>query len=118
MVQTVASQLTIPVFVKIRLLATLEQTIEVCAQLGAAGAALIAIHARHRVNLADRSANARGGPALLEQVTAIRAELHRRQRLLDPGDSAPPKRQNAVPFIIANGNVREHADVSAHHMCR
>lgn len=37
---------SIPIFVKIRLLDTIEETIELCHQLRDAGASLIAIHAR------------------------------------------------------------------------
>lgn len=67
-VKTLADALTIPVFVKIRLLSTLEETKTLCTQLAEAGAALIAVHARHRVSLTDRKADARGGAADLEQV--------------------------------------------------
>jgi tRNA-dihydrouridine synthase 1 len=55
MVQTLSSNLRIPLFVKIRLLNTLEESIELCQQLVEAGAALIAIHGRYRVNLVGRS---------------------------------------------------------------
>eukprot|EP00605_Chrysophyceae_sp_TOSAG23-4_P003006 GSChrysophyteH1.ASY1.ANO1.3311.1 assembled CDS len=65
-VRTLAAELTIPVFVKIRLLSTLEKTIELCRQLADAGAALIAIHARHRVNLVNRT-----GPAISKDVMII-----------------------------------------------
>jgi tRNA-dihydrouridine synthase 1 len=92
-VKTLADALSIPVFVKIRLLSTLEETVTLCNQLAEAGAALIAVHARHRVSLTDRNADARGGAAHLEQVAAIAETLPLDVRL------------------IANGNVREHADV-------
>ena len=55
MVRALAQNLKIPVFVKIRLLNTVEESIELCQQLVEAGAALIAIHARYRVNLVGRS---------------------------------------------------------------
>lgn len=55
MVRTLADQLTIPVFVKIRLLTTVEESLELCQQLIDSGAALIAIHARYRVNLVGRT---------------------------------------------------------------
>lgn len=55
MVRTLANNLQIPIFVKIRLLNTLEESIELCQQLVEAGAGLIAIHARYRVNLVGRS---------------------------------------------------------------
>lgn len=54
-VRTVASNIHIPMFVKIRLLNTVTETIEFCKQLADAGAALIAIHARYRVNLVGRT---------------------------------------------------------------
>lgn len=55
MVRTLADHLTIPVFVKIRLLTTVEESLELCQQLIDSGAALIAIHARYRVNLVGRT---------------------------------------------------------------
>ena len=41
---------TIPIFCKIRLLDTLQETIQLCQQLREAGATLIAIHARYRAS--------------------------------------------------------------------
>lgn len=55
MVRTLSRGLHIPVFVKIRLLNTVEESVELCQQLVDAGAKLIAIHARYRVNLVGRS---------------------------------------------------------------
>ena len=56
-------------FVKIRLLNTVEETIELVRQLHEAGAALVAVHARYRVNLVGRSGpGARDGAAHLDQV--------------------------------------------------
>lgn len=46
-VSTLAKNLTIPIFVKIRLLDSIEDTIRLCMQLEEAGAALIAIHGRY-----------------------------------------------------------------------
>jgi len=87
-VHTLASNLEIPVFVKIRLLDTVEDTLRLCKQLAMAGASLIAIHARHRVNLVGRTgAGARDGPALLDQVKYIKENI---------GFSIP---------IISNGNI-------------
>lgn len=95
-VRTLAAELTIPVFVKIRLLSTLEKTIELCRQLADAGAALIAIHARHRVNLVNRTGpGARDGAAFLDQVTDIRKAISK------------------DVVIISNGNIRTHADIAA-----
>ena len=72
-VRALAEGLTIPVFCKIRLLSTTEETIRLVSQLRDAGAALVAIHARHRVNLVGRSGpGARDGAALLDEVTKVR----------------------------------------------
>ena len=71
-VRTLSTNLTIPVFVKIRLLDTVEDTLRLCMQLEEAGAALIAIHARYRVNLVGRSGpGARDGPAHIDQVRHV-----------------------------------------------
>lgn len=94
-VRTLADNLSVPVFCKVRLLDTTERTIELCAGLRDAGASLIAIHARHRVNLVGRTgAGARDGPALLDEVKAVKLAV------------------TGVP-IIANGNVRCWEDVVA-----
>ena len=53
---------SIPIFVKIRLLDTIEDTIKLCHQLRDAGASLIAIHARYRASWERTSAGARDGP--------------------------------------------------------
>ena len=94
-VRTLSRGLTVPVFCKVRLLATTEMTIELCAALRDAGAALIAIHARHRVNLVNRTGpSARDGPALLDEVAKVRS---------------------AVPGVqlLSNGNVKTWEDVCA-----
>ena len=96
MVSTLSSGLSIPVFVKIRLLDQLEDSIRLCEQLMDAGAALIAIHARYRVNLVGRTGpGARDGPAHLDQVQTIITRLRHRN----------------VP-IVANGNVKTWQDVT------
>jgi tRNA-dihydrouridine synthase 1 len=65
-------------FVKIRLLGTIDETIQFCEQLRDAGASLIAIHARHRVNLVGRTGpGAREGAAKLEWVAQIRQAVRR-----------------------------------------
>jgi tRNA-dihydrouridine synthase 1 len=46
MVRTASAGLKLPLFVKIRLLDTVQDTIELCQQLVQAGAALIAVHGR------------------------------------------------------------------------
>jgi tRNA-dihydrouridine synthase 1 len=72
-VRTLSASLSIPVFVKIRLLDTVEETFELCCQLRDAGAALIAIHGRYRVNLVGRTGpGARDGPAHLDQACLSR----------------------------------------------
>ena len=90
LVRTLAKNLRVPVFCKIRLLDTPDATLALCRQLVDAGAALLAVHARYRGSATRR----RDGPAMLEQVAAIKeADL-------------------GVP-ILANGNVRAAADVTA-----
>jgi len=86
-VRTVSAGISIPLFVKIRLLDSLDETLALCGQLREAGAALIAIHGRYRVNLVGRSGpGARDGPAHLDQIQTIK---------------------QAMPDfpIIANGNI-------------
>ena len=98
-VKTLSSNLKIPVFVKIRLLSTLKDTIKLCFQLAAAGSALIAIHARHRVNLVGREgAGARDGAALLDQVKAIKEAFLKNN-------------EYKHVIIISNGNVVTYKDV-------
>jgi len=83
---------SIPIFVKIRLLDTIEETIQLCHQLRDAGASLIAIHARYRASWERTSAGARDGPAMLDQVLKVK-------------ESMPD-----FP-IISNGNVITYDDV-------
>jgi len=83
---------SIPIFVKIRLLDTIEETIKLCHQLRDAGASLIAIHARYRASWERTSAGARDGPAMLDQVLKVK-------------ESMPD-----FP-IISNGNVITYDDV-------
>jgi tRNA-dihydrouridine synthase len=71
----------------------LNDTIKLCQQLVEAGASLIAIHGRYRVNLVNRTGpGARDGPAHLDQIKAIREVV------------------TTIP-IISNGNVRCWNDV-------
>jgi len=65
----------LPVTVKIRLLDTVEATVDFCRRLCEAGVAGIAIHGRHRASWERTSAGARDGPALLDQVAAVRRAL-------------------------------------------
>ncbi|KAL3810014.1 hypothetical protein ACHAXA_006129 [Cyclostephanos tholiformis] len=84
---------SIPIFVKIRLLDTIEDTTKLCKQLRDAGASLIAIHARYRASWERTSSGARDGPALLDQVNAVKRSM---------GPDFP---------IISNGNVITYDDV-------
>ena len=93
MVRALSHSIRLPIFVKIRLLDTVPDTIRLCQQLVEAGASLIAIHARYRVDLTLRTGpGARDGPAHLDQVEQIKKVV----------DSIP---------IIANGNVITWEDV-------
>ena len=83
---------SIPIFVKIRLLDTIEDTIKLCHQLRDAGASLIAIHARYRASWERTSAGARDGPAMLDQVLKVKESM----------PNFP---------IISNGNVITYEDV-------
>ena len=83
---------SVPIFVKIRLLDTIDETMTLCHQLRDAGASLIAIHARYRASWERSSASAREGPALLDQIALIKASM----------PNFP---------IIANGNVINYTDV-------
>ena len=94
-VRALAKELSVPVFCKVRLLETTQETVRLVTQLRDAGAALVAIHARHRVNLVGRSGpGARDGPALLDEVAKV---------------------VDAVKgvVIVANGNVKTWDDVKA-----
>lgn len=72
MVHKLATNLSIPIFVKIRLLDNIEDTIRLSEQLVTAGASLIAIHGRYRVNLVGRTGpGARDGAAHLDQIQTI-----------------------------------------------
>jgi tRNA-dihydrouridine synthase 1 len=75
MVEAASSAVKIPIFVKIRLLDTYEETLELCRQLYDAGATLIAVHARYRASFHRKGPGARDGPALLDQVQRLRQDL-------------------------------------------
>lgn len=87
-----AAAVSIPIFVKIRLLDKVEETIELCQQLERAGASLIAVHARYRASWERKGAGARDGPALLDQIAVLKQHI------------------TSIP-IIANGNVITYDDV-------
>ena len=86
---------SIPIFVKIRLLDTPQDTIELCRQLRDAGASLIAIHGRYRASFERKGPGARDGPAMLDQIAAVKEAM---------GDNFP---------ILSNGNVISYPDVVA-----
>jgi tRNA-dihydrouridine synthase 1 len=95
-VRKLSENISIPIFVKIRLLNTVPETIRLCQQLAEAGASLIAIHARYRVNLVGRTGpGARDGAAHLDQVAEIRKVV------------------SDKVAIIANGNIIKHNDLQA-----
>jgi tRNA-dihydrouridine synthase 1 len=90
LVRAMARGLRVPVFCKIRLCDTPEETLAFCLQLKEAGCALLAVHARFRGTPTRR----RDGPAHLEQL-------------------APIKRAVGSLPLLANGNVSSAADVVA-----
>eukprot|EP00300_Choanocystis_sp_HF-7_P007826 c15537_g1_i1.p1 GENE.c15537_g1_i1~~c15537_g1_i1.p1 ORF type:complete len:297 (+),score=40.51 c15537_g1_i1:29-919(+) len=89
MVQSLKDALTIPVACKIRLLSSIDETIEFCRGLESHGCQLITIHGR--TLLSDKRKRRRVGPADLNAIKQIKAAV-------------------AVP-VIANGNVRSFRDV-------
>lgn len=86
-VRMASRNVSVPIFCKIRLLNTIEDTIQLCQQLKDAGASLIAIHARYRASFERKGAGARDGAAMLDQILKVRQAL---------GPDFP---------LIANGNV-------------
>ncbi len=97
-VREAAEQITVPIFVKIRLLDSIDETIELCRQLKDAGASLICIHARYRASFERKGPGARDGPAMLDQVLKVN------QALKSESD-------NDGFALITNGNVTTYADV-------
>ena len=100
MVKAMSAALSVPVFCKIRLLATVSETISFVKRLKDAGAALVAVHGRYPTWLTAGGDSSRGsathrrdGAAHLDQVAAIRAAM--------PEDFP----------ILSNGNVRCGQDV-------
>lgn len=82
----------IPIFVKIRLLDTFEETLELVGQLYEAGATLIAVHGRYRASFHRKGPGARDGPALLDQIEKLKAAF-------------PDK------LLVTNGNTITYDDV-------
>eukprot|EP00934_Nitzschia_sp_Nitz4_P006794 Nitzschia sp. Nitz4//scaffold18_size181773//74720//76483//NITZ4_001916-RA/size181773-processed-gene-0.15-mRNA-1//1//CDS//3329540014//6784//frame0 len=85
---------SLPIFVKIRLLDTYEETLELVSQLYQAGATLVAVHARYRATFHRKGPGARDGPAMLDQVQKLKATF-------------PDK------LMVANGNTITYDDVVA-----
>ena len=98
------SAVSIPVFVKIRLLDTVDETLELCRQLSSAGASLIAIHARYRATFDRKGPGARDGPAMLDQVAHIREALETENGINKIGKKV---------LIVTNGNTITYDDVVA-----
>lgn len=86
-VRELARGLSIPVFCKIRLLDTLDETLAFCQSLQEAGCALLAVHARYRGTATRR----RDGAADLNQVREIKQRL-------------------SIP-VLSNGNTATCQDV-------
>jgi tRNA-dihydrouridine synthase len=94
LIRTIAENALVPIFAKIRLLDTVDDTLRLCQQLVEAGVALITIHGRYRVNLVGRTgAGARDGPAHLDQIKFLRTQI-----------------PSHIP-LITNGNVIDWNDV-------
>ena len=91
-VKETSAAITLPLFVKIRLLNSVKETIAFVKQLRDNGAALVAIHARYRASFERTGAGARDGAAMLDQVDLVKKAL---------GDFP----------IVANGNVITFDDV-------
>ena len=98
MVKAATSAVAIPIFVKIRLLDTYEETLQLCQQLYHAGASLVAIHARYRASFHRKGAGARDGPALLDQVQKLKQDLF-----------SSKEYQNKL--LVTNGNTITYEDV-------
>ena len=93
-VRAVRGAVALPVFAKIRLLDSLDETLGLCAGLEDAGVALIAVHARHKPEPTRHRGQRSEERADMEAVRSIASGLR-------------------VP-VIANGNTECRADVDAH----
>jgi tRNA-dihydrouridine synthase 1 len=97
MVRAAVESVNIPIFCKIRLLDTYEETKKLCAQLYQAGATLIAVHARYRASFHRKGPGARDGPALLDQVRRLKNDF--------------AMTQYSDRLLITNGNTITYQDV-------
>ena len=102
MVQTVSRELKVPLTCKIRILPTVEETVNFALKLQAAGCAMLAVHARHRTKPREK----RMGAAKLEFVMSVRRFLC----LYDSALYSAVKRALSIP-VITNGNTRSFRDV-------
>ena len=98
MVKAASSAVAIPIFVKIRLLDTYEETLKLVRQLYDAGASLVAVHARFRASFHRKGPGARDGPALLDEVQRLRQDLS--------GGGYEDK------LLVTNGNTVTYQDVA------
>ena len=89
-----ARAVAVPIFVKIRLLDGVENTVELVRQLYGAGASLVAVHGRYRASFERKGPGARDGPALLDQIRTVKSE------------ACPPGRA-----LVTNGNTVTYDDV-------
>jgi tRNA-dihydrouridine synthase 1 len=98
MVSAAARSVSIPIFCKIRLLDTYEETKTLCEQLYDAGASLIAVHGRYRATYHRKGPGARDGPALLDQIERLKADF-----------TADERYSNRL--LVTNGNTITYDDV-------
>jgi tRNA-dihydrouridine synthase 1 len=75
MVAGAVRSVSVPIFVKIRLLDDIEDTVELVTQLRDAGASMVAIHGRYRASFERNGAGARDGPAMLDQIAVVKRRL-------------------------------------------
>ena len=98
MVSAAAKAVKIPIFCKIRLLDTYEDTKTLCEQLYSAGASLIAVHGRFRATYHRKGPGARDGPALLDQIERLKRDLISDAQYHDR-------------LLVTNGNTITYDDV-------
>ncbi|KAG7365447.1 tRNA-U20-dihydrouridine synthase [Nitzschia inconspicua] len=97
MIQAAVKSVDIPIFCKIRLLDTYDDTKRLCTQLYQAGATLIAVHGRYRATFHRKGPGARDGPALLDQIQRLKEEF--------------ASSEFCDRLLITNGNTITYEDV-------